>query len=147
MRNPVVADVGDLAALIERAATVLPSTEAVVGSTRRWTWTEAHAAVVHIADELHRIGVRPGQHVAVHRTKTAESLLAVWGVLHAGAVVVPIDAQLAPDITAGMFERAEVVAALVDRRTSGRLPPGLPSIDVSAVVEAAPAEATIGRRT
>ncbi len=147
MRELLANDLNDLPALIERAAVARPSAEAVVGSARRWTWAEAHAAVVHIAAELHRIGVRAGQHVAVHRTKTAESLLAVWGVLHAGAVVVPVDAQLAPDITAGMFERAEVVAALVDQRTSRRLPAGMSSLDVSALVAAAPATAPIGRRT
>ncbi len=146
MRDLAAGGAGDLAAVIERAAAMTPAAEALVGTNRRWTWAEAHAAVVQIAVELHRIGVRAGQHVAVHRTKTAESLLAVWAVLHAGAVVVPIDAQLAPDITAGMFERAEVVAALVDRRSGARLPAGLPAIDVAEVVASAPGTATIGER-
>ena len=131
----------DLTDSIERAALATPDAEALVGSARRWTWAEVHAAVVHLAAELHRSGVRPGQHVAVHRAKTAESLLAVWAVLYAGAVVVPVDAQLGPDVTTGMFERADVVAVLVDRRTATRIPAGLTAIDVATVVSTAPSSA------
>jgi amino acid adenylation domain-containing protein len=131
--------------VIERAAGQWPHAEALVGSARRWTWAEVHAACVHLADELHLLGVRPGQHVAVHRAKTAESLLAVWGVLAAGAVVVPVDAQLAPEVTAGMFASADVVAVLVDRRSAGRVPAHLPVLDVAAVVAAAPATAAAHR--
>jgi amino acid adenylation domain-containing protein len=136
----------DLASLIELAAQAAPDSEALVGSSRRWTWAEAYSAAVQVSTELRQLDVRPGDHVAIHRAKTAESLLAVWGVLLAGAVVVPIDAQLAPDITAGMFERADVVAAIVDPRTRSRVPAGLAVIDAAATVAAAPSSAVADDR-
>lgn len=136
----------DLTDSIERAAIAAPDAEALVGSARRWTWAEAHAAVVHLSAELQRSGVQPGQHVAVHRAKTAESLLAVWAVLHAGAVLVPVDAQLGPDVTAGMFDRADVVAVLADRRTATKLPAGMLAIDVATVVATAPSAAPPAER-
>lgn len=139
MRDAPVAGRGDLASLIEHAARRTPDATALVGSSRRWTWAEVHAACVHLAHELAGLGVRPGDHVALHRTKTAESLLSVWGVLHAGAVVVPVDAQLSPEVVADMFAGAGVVAAVVDARTRARVPSGLPVLDAAAAVAAAPA--------
>ncbi len=119
-----------LAHLIENAARQGPHHDALVGAKARRTWAAVRDDVQVLAGALDRAAVRPGDHVAVYRTKNAESLLAVWAVLWVGGVVVPVDPHLGPDEVAGVFDRAAVRAAFVDRRTVSGLPRGVRGIDV-----------------
>lgn len=125
---------GSLGDLIEDAARRAPGHEGVVGSTRRWTWAEVRDDVAVLAGALAASSVRPGDHVAVYRSKTAESLLAMWAVLWAGGVVVPVDAQMASGELAGLLERVAVRAAFVDRRTRRALPDAVVGLDVEQVL-------------
>jgi amino acid adenylation domain-containing protein len=122
-----------LAALVTWRASRTPDREALVGSSRRWTWAELDRDVRTAAAALVDLGVPAGGHVGIVRSKTAESLLAVWAVLTAGAVAVPIDAASAESAVA-VARVAELVAVVVDARRRPWFADDVPTADVAELV-------------
>lgn len=77
-----------------------------------WTYRELAASVLAVGGALHAHGVRPGDAVAVQLPKGREQVLAVLGVLAAGATYVPIGFDQPPARRAKIIETARVTAAL-----------------------------------
>ncbi|MDB9524394.1 amino acid adenylation domain-containing protein [Oscillatoria sp. CS-180] len=71
-----------------------PDQPAVIASDRTLTYNNLHHHVLSLAAQLHQQGVQPNQLIAVSMTKGWESVVAVLGILTAGAAYVPI----APDL-------------------------------------------------
>jgi amino acid adenylation domain-containing protein len=80
-----------LSQLIDDAADRDASHEACCGVTRRLDYGELVTQSNRLAHLLVEHGVRPGQCVGIHLPRTPESLVAVYGILRAGAAFVPID--------------------------------------------------------
>ena len=71
-----------------------PDHPAVIAGKITLTYGELHQRVLHLAHHLHQLGVQPNQLVAVAMTKGWEPVVAVLGILTAGAAYVPIDPDL-----------------------------------------------------
>ncbi|WP_137176768.1 AMP-binding protein [Roseomonas sp. AR75] len=81
---------------LERAARLWPETEAIVLPEERVTFSALRDRVLSRADNLRRLGLRRGEHVAICMGNSVEwaTLLLAAGTL--GAVVVPINTRLRP---------------------------------------------------
>lgn len=80
-----------LATLLSDAANQNPHGISVIGLDRSFTWSETFIRSNRLSAQLIEHGVRPGDRVAVMRTKGHETFEAVHAILAAGAVLVPID--------------------------------------------------------
>ncbi|RJO78886.1 amino acid adenylation domain-containing protein [Nocardia panacis] len=86
-----------------------------------WTYGELAAQALSVAGALREAGVRPGETVAVQLPKGPDQILAVLGVLAAGAAYVPIGFDQPVGRRAEILRTGDVVAALtVDGADQGR---------------------------
>ncbi|MDA8408871.1 MAG: AMP-binding protein [Treponema sp.] len=78
------------------------------------TYAEAADRIGRVAALLVAEGVVPGDRVVVTGKNGPEWAVAWLAALHAGAIVVPIDAQLRKDETANLIKAADAIVAFVD---------------------------------
>ncbi|MGB3533919.1 MAG: amino acid adenylation domain-containing protein [Microcoleaceae cyanobacterium] len=67
---------------------------AVISGEHQLTYQELNNRALSLANQLQKLGVRPNQLVAIVMEKGWEQIVAVLGILAAGAAYVPIDPQL-----------------------------------------------------
>jgi acyl-CoA ligase (AMP-forming) (exosortase A-associated) len=79
--------------ILAEAAHEAPDTLGVIGD-RLLTWGALDAEAGVLACGLSRMGVRPGDRVAVFLDKTTDCVAALYGAWRAGAVVVPVNESL-----------------------------------------------------
>jgi amino acid adenylation domain-containing protein len=79
--------------LLESAATRRGEQPAVVDRSRVWTYAELEDRSNRVARLLLANGVAGGDRVGLYLDKSAEAIVAIYGVLKAGAVYVPLDPQ------------------------------------------------------
>jgi non-ribosomal peptide synthetase component F len=77
-----------------RQARIHASSIAVSHGTSQLTYRELEHAAEDLATRLHRIGVRPGEPVAVSLDRSIDFIIAQLGILFAGTICVPLDPQL-----------------------------------------------------
>ena len=68
---------------------------------RRYTYEQVGAAARGFSARLSAAGVRKGDNVVVWSENRPEWIVAFWGCLLAGVVVVPIDYRASPDFLVG----------------------------------------------
>ena len=88
----------------------------VAGSWSGYSFTTAARAVRAFASLLQREGVRPGARVGLQSDNRPEWGLAYLAILAAGAVVVPLDAQLREQELGELLASAEATHAIGDAR-------------------------------
>ena len=79
--------------LLLRTAAQHPHAPAVSDSEQTLDYAELLRRARHVCGQLVARGVAPGQHVAIYRPRTADTVVAVMGVLLAGAAYLPVDDQ------------------------------------------------------
>ncbi|MEV0250401.1 amino acid adenylation domain-containing protein [Nocardia sp. NPDC050712] len=82
------------------------------GADGGWSYAELAAQALSVAAALHEAGVRPGATVAVQLPKGPDQILAVLGVLAAGAAYVPIGFDQPVGRRAEILRTGDVLAAL-----------------------------------
>src|SRR5262249_51356283 len=85
-----VSDSG-LASLFHARAALVPDAIAVADGVRSLNYRELALASNHLARRLCASGLRPGECVAILATRSIEAVVAILGVLEAGACYVPLD--------------------------------------------------------
>jgi len=100
LRQRIVSDASDsetheplqgLHELFEGQAAATPERIALVCGTRRLSYGELNGEAERVAALLQSRGLRPGEPATVCLPRSAESVIAVLGVLKAGGVYVPLD--------------------------------------------------------
>ena len=86
----------NLAMLMEHHARLRPDWEAIIAGSSRLTYRQLDAAARRVASALCELGVRPGDHVALSCPNTPHFPIAYFGILKAGAAVVPLNVLLKP---------------------------------------------------
>jgi len=81
---------------------------AVVTTQRTLTYAELHRRSRQLGSYLQQLGAHPNQLIAVVMEKGWEQVVAVLGILYAGAAYVPIDPQLPPERRSHLFAQAEI---------------------------------------
>ena len=81
---------------LERHAAASPRAEAVVCGSRRLSYAELEVLANRFAQVLRSRGLGRGDRVVVHLPNSVEAVGALFGVLKAGGVFVPVDPQVRP---------------------------------------------------
>ncbi len=93
-----------LSDLVVDAADAHPTAVAAACDENRLTWGQLEGRVGRLAAALGQVGVGRGDRVGIYLHKSLESLVAVHGILRAGAAYVPIDPMAPPETIAGIIE-------------------------------------------
>ena len=80
----------NLASLIDNSCRLFPDAVALIHDERRLTYRELRRNVGAVAAHLAKLGVRPGDRVALFLPNRMSFTVAYFGILQAGGVVVPI---------------------------------------------------------
>src|SRR5215468_5565648 len=102
--------------LPERAARRWGAGEALAFQGKRWTFTELAAGVDAAAKGLLRLGIAPGDMVALWMVNRPEWLHAMFAVMQIGAVLVPVNTRFRThDVTYVLGQSDSVALILADR--------------------------------
>ena len=99
----------NLAIVLETGAASRPQHTAVIADGRRLSYGQLNAAASRCAAGLARLGVRPGDKVALMLPNVPEFAIAYFGVLKAGGCVVPLNT---------LFKAAEIAYEVEDSDAS-----------------------------
>src|ERR1700729_1508906 len=105
--------------LTERAA-LAPGLPAVAAGERSLTYEELDRLSNQVARALLAQGVAPGDRVGILAPKSAASVVAVFGVLKAGACYVPLDPRSPAERLASIMRDSGVAVVLADEGTAQR---------------------------
>ncbi|WP_182376001.1 long-chain fatty acid--CoA ligase [Nocardioides sp. WS12] len=87
----------NLAVMLSDTARTEPDRVAIIDGERIFSYGEVYAAAQKVARFLVSHGVRPGDRVAMTVPNVAEFPIVYYGILHAGATVVPLNVMLRRD--------------------------------------------------
>ena len=103
----------NLADLIEAMADTIPDRDAVRMIDRTYSYAEIDERSTRLANHLVSIGIKPGDHVAVHSPNRIEWVDAFYGCMKARAVPININYKYLRDELAYLYENADCVAAII----------------------------------
>ena len=86
----------NLSAVLEHSARLTPDRVAVSFASQQMTYGQLNAVADRVAAGLHALGILPGDHVALSCPNVPWFPIAYFGILKAGAVVVPLNVLLKP---------------------------------------------------
>jgi malonyl-CoA/methylmalonyl-CoA synthetase len=90
------------------------------------TYADALARTGHLAAALHRLGIRPGDRVALQADKTPDTLFLYLACLRAGAVFLPLNPAYTPAETRYFLQDAEVALFLASAPRAAEMAADLP---------------------
>ena len=108
---------------------------ALVDGERTWGWAEVDDALRRVAVQLQRLGLGPGQRLAVFAVNSAETLLAHLGGLLAGVSTVPVNFHLTADEVAYILTDSGAAVLVVGPETAERGREAAAAAGVDLVVE------------
>jgi amino acid adenylation domain-containing protein len=114
-------------ALFEAQAAKTPDALAVVFGQQRLTYRELNERANRLAHYLMARGVRPDSLVAICAKRSVEMVVALLGVLKAGAAYVPLDAAYPAERLAYMLQDSQPVLLLTQEALRSSLPCTVPS--------------------
>jgi len=125
----------NLAAMLEDSARSFPARDAVVLGDRRLSYAAVDAAACQVANLLVARGIRPGDSVALTCPNLPYFPIVYYGILKAGAVVVPLSVLLkSREIAYHLGDSAAKAYVCTPSAETLRLTPAdttSPSVDVS----------------
>src|SRR6202140_5882938 len=96
-----------------------PRRTAVVCNQDSFTYAEFADRARHLAGALRQAGVQPGDRVAFLSTNCHRLLEAYYGVLEAGAVLLPLNIRLAPDELAYILNDSGASVLFIEPQLAG----------------------------
>lgn len=123
----------NLASVLEHRALLQPDRLAVTFGGTHITYGELNARATKLAAGLHAIGIGPGDHVALSCPNLPWFPIAYYGILKAGAVVIPLNILLKPREIAYHLKDGDAKALLAYE--------GSPDLPMAEMAQAACAEA------
>src|SRR5512145_329998 len=90
------ATVLNLASVLDHSARIIPNRVAIACAEKSLTYAEVNARAAQVAAGLVALGIQPGDHVALSCPNLPWFPIAYFGILKAGAVVVPLHVLLKP---------------------------------------------------
>ena len=105
--------------LLTEGAARLPDREAVRFENLSLTYSQLEAVTNQVARTLRSAGVRRGDRVGIYVHKSLASVIAVFGVMKAGAIYVPLDVSAPAKRLAYITRNCEIKTLLTTARVSG----------------------------
>lgn len=121
--------------MVLSAADRFGDAEAVVDGPLRLTFQQVVERIRCAAGAFAELGVEKGDRVAVWAPNSAEWIIAAFGLLTAGGVLVPVNTRFKTEEAADIIVRARVKAVLVQKGFLGQdyaAPAGIPVIDIKS---------------
>jgi acyl-CoA synthetase (AMP-forming)/AMP-acid ligase II len=121
--------------MVLSAADRFGDAEAVVDGPLRFTFTEIVERIRCAAGAFADLGVAKGDRVAIWAPNSAEWIIAAFGLLTAGGVLVPVNTRFKTEEASDIIGRSRAKAVLVQKEFLGRdyaAPAGIPVIDVKS---------------
>ncbi|MEW6367291.1 MAG: non-ribosomal peptide synthase/polyketide synthase [Acidobacteriota bacterium] len=119
--------------MFEARVEVTPEQVAVLSEDRQLTYRDLNAEANRLARRLQALGAGPEVRVAICMPRCVEMIVAVLGVLKAGAAYVPIDPAYPVDRKELIISESGVSLILTTSSTTASLPIlGIPSVPVDA---------------
>lgn len=119
--------------MVLSAADRFGDAEAVVDGPLRLTFAEVAHRIRCAAGAFAGLGLEKGDRVAVWAPNSAEWIIAAFGLLAAGGVLVPVNTRFKTEEAGDIITRSAAKAVLVQKGFLGRdyvAPPGVPVIDL-----------------
>ncbi|HEX8244312.1 MAG TPA: amino acid adenylation domain-containing protein [Longimicrobium sp.] len=131
-----------LHALFEAQADRAPDAVSLVFGDERMTYGELEARANRLAHLLRARGIGPERTVAVLMERSMEMVVALYGILKAGAAYVPVDPEYPAERVAYMLADSAAALVLTQRRWMDAVPAGTEAValDVPGVLDAHPAD-------
>ena len=101
--------------VLEASAERRPEAVALVSGAERWTYAALDTAANRVAHALRDGGVRRGDRVVIVLDNSAAAVIAIFGVLKAGATFVVLHASTKPEKLAAILADATPAALVADR--------------------------------
>jgi amino acid adenylation domain-containing protein/non-ribosomal peptide synthase protein (TIGR01720 family) len=108
--------------LIEERVEAAPEAVALIYEEQRISYRELDRRANRLAHYLRALGVGPETRVGLYLNRGLEVIVAILGVLKAGATYVPLDPAYPLERLAYMLEDAQVIALISERELLERLP-------------------------
>ncbi|BBX41804.1 fatty acid--CoA ligase [Mycobacterium tuberculosis variant microti OV254] len=121
--------------MVLSAADRFGDAEAVVDGSLRFTFAEIVERIRCAAGAFANLGVRQGNRVAIWAPNSAEWIIAAFGLLTAGGVLVPVNTRFKAEEAGDIIARSGVKAVLVQKGFLGQdyaAPAGIPVIDLKS---------------
>jgi fatty-acyl-CoA synthase len=118
-----------------------PGRAAVVCNDDRFTYTQFAERTAQLAGALRQAGIKPGDRVAFLSTNCHRLLEAYYGVLEAGAVLLPLNIRLAPSELAYILDEAGATILFVEKQFLGAVDSfrkDIPSVRIFCQLDGAP---------
>jgi acyl-CoA synthetase (AMP-forming)/AMP-acid ligase II len=103
----------NLGDVIEAMADAIPDRPAVKTIDRDYSFAEIDERSTRLANHLVSVGIKPGEHVAVHAMNRIEWVDAFYGCMKARAVPININYKYLRDELAYLYDNADCVAAII----------------------------------
>lgn len=108
--------------VFEHQATLTPDKIAVEDESSRMTYAQLNAKANRLAHHLERMKVKPGDRVGICLNRSIEMIVAMLASLKAGAVYVPLEANLPPDRLSFLAKDLSIAVIISESRLRQRLP-------------------------
>jgi HIP---CoA ligase len=121
--------------MVLSAADRFGDAEAVVDGPLRLTFVELVDRVRRAAGAFNAIGIDKGDRIAIWAPNSAQWIIAAFGALTAGAVVVPVNTRFKTEEAADIVGRSGAKAVLIEKGFLGQdfaVPAGVRAIDVKS---------------
>ncbi len=121
--------------MVLSAADRFGDAEAVVDGPLRLTFTQVVDRIRCAAGAFAGLGIKKGERVAVWAPNSAEWMIAAFGLLTAGGVLVPVNTRFKTEEAADIIGRSGAKAVLVEKGFLGldyTAPAGVPVIDLKS---------------
>ena len=103
----------NLAHLLDHQAKLTPAREAVVAGATRLTYAQVNAMACQVANGLRKLGLQPGDHIALSCPNLPYFPIAYYGILKMGGVVATLNVLLKPREIAFHLKECNAKALLV----------------------------------
>ena len=93
------------------------------------TYAEFAALTDALRDRLHHLSVKPGDRIGICLTKSIDAVVAIYGILKAGAAYVPVDPNAPAARNAYIFNDCQIAAMIVEDALSDAIESELGTLD------------------
>jgi long-chain acyl-CoA synthetase len=99
------------------------------------TYAELREWADHVAYRLIDRGIRPGDRVVLWGSNSPDWVAAFFGILKAGAIVVPLDVRSSPEFVARVLEQSEPSLAIVSSSLAGGWSHSTPACSIEELTD------------
>ena len=79
---------------VSNSAKTFPNRKAFRFGSKSLTFKEIEVKMNQLANLLHQIGIKQGDRIGIYLNRSLETAIAIYGIMQAGAIYVPLDPKV-----------------------------------------------------